>query len=79
MPAQGDGFIADLKTAGPDKDLDDNNAGVVLAACAEGELAWESSELQHGLFTYYLLQAMRGKADRHDNGGNSNNVEEIRA
>lgn len=31
----------------------------VLAASQENQLSWESSELEHGVFTYYLLQAMR--------------------
>jgi len=68
VPAPGDGFAADLiERAGPDKDLDENNAGVVLSACAEGQVAWESNELYHGVFTYYLLQGMRGKADQEGN------------
>lgn len=34
----------------------------VLFACSEGERAWEAPEKRHGIFTYYLLEGLSGKA-----------------
>jgi hypothetical protein len=36
---------------------------VILAASDANEVSAEKEELQHGVFTYYLLEALRGKAD----------------
>ena len=36
---------------------------LVLAAATEDQVAWEDSELGHGVFTYFLLQGLRGEAD----------------
>lgn len=36
----------------------------VLAASAQDERSWEDPEKQHGIFTYYLLDGLRGSADR---------------
>jgi hypothetical protein len=54
-PASGDGFDADLA---------DSGVGAVLSACDEGQLAWENSTLRHGVFTYYLLEAMAGGVEQ---------------
>ena len=35
---------------------------VLLAACQEHEVAYESESLQHGVFTYHLLQGLLGDA-----------------
>ena len=40
----------------------------ILAAADTNEVALERPELGHGLFTYYLLQALRGKADTKGKG-----------
>jgi hypothetical protein len=41
----------------------------VLAAAQEDQWSWETSELEHGVFTYYMLQAMRDpSADTNDDG-----------
>jgi serine/threonine protein kinase len=40
----------------------------LLASCDEGQKSVESPTLQHGLFTYHLLEGMRGAADRDGNG-----------
>ncbi len=37
---------------------------VTLASCSESELSHEMPETGHGAFTYFLLQALQGKADR---------------
>lgn len=36
---------------------------VVLASCKQGQQSWEWREKGHGVFTYYLLEALRGQAD----------------
>ncbi len=36
---------------------------LVLAAASEGEEAYESPELEHGVFTHFLLRGLRGEAD----------------
>ena len=65
-PQKGDGFAADLIPAtaiGTKKDLDDNGRGVVITACDDDEGSYEYSELENGVFTYYLLEGMAGYAD----------------
>lgn len=39
-----------------------------LAACRQGEVAYEHDQSQHGAFTYYLLEGLRGAADEHKKG-----------
>ncbi|RKY09834.1 MAG: hypothetical protein DRP66_01250, partial [Planctomycetota bacterium] len=52
------------------QDLNRNEAGVVLTACGVDEMAFYSDDLRHGVFTYYLLRAIEGGADRlGDNSG----------
>ena len=36
---------------------------VILSACGTNEVASESAEWQHGIFTYLLLKGLRGEAD----------------
>jgi uncharacterized caspase-like protein len=36
---------------------------VVLAASRANEVSAERTDMQHGVFTYYLLEGLRGKAD----------------
>lgn len=38
----------------------------VLSASSHGDLSWEDDDLQHGVFTYYLLEALRGQARQGD-------------
>jgi len=47
----------------------------VLTACKGDEQALEISSLQHGLFTYYLIDGLRGKADLDRDG--KINLEEL--
>lgn len=68
-PEAGKGDGDNLLSQAFSKDLRivaDSGAGVtssaVLFACSEGERAYEWPEKQHGVFTYYLLEALRGKA-----------------
>ncbi|RLE15192.1 hypothetical protein DRI96_00280, partial [Candidatus Aerophobetes bacterium] len=57
---KGDGFT---------KDLQDISNLVTLTACDDNESAEESTSLQHGVFTYYLLEAL----DNTSTDINSNN------
>jgi uncharacterized caspase-like protein len=41
---------------------------VILTASRGNELAQESSTLKHGVFTYFVLEALRGAADRNQDG-----------
>jgi hypothetical protein len=41
---------------------------VVLTASDANEVTVESDDLRHGVFTYYLLEGLRGKADLDGNG-----------
>jgi uncharacterized caspase-like protein len=41
---------------------------VILSASAANEVSVEKDELQHGVFTYYLLEGLRGFADTDNDG-----------
>jgi uncharacterized caspase-like protein len=41
---------------------------LVIAASGPNEVALEPADLGHGLFTYYLLEGLSGKADRNGDG-----------
>ncbi|MES4888905.1 caspase family protein [Streptomyces sp. NPDC096012] len=42
-----------------------NPSSAVIAACTENQVAWEVSNLGHGVFTYYLISALAGAAADH--------------
>jgi uncharacterized caspase-like protein len=41
---------------------------VILTASAANEVSVEKDDLQHGVFTYYLLEGLRGAADMDRDG-----------
>jgi uncharacterized caspase-like protein len=41
---------------------------VVIAAAKPEQCSWEDQKFQHGIFTYHLLEALRGKADTNGDG-----------
>jgi hypothetical protein len=41
---------------------------VIITASSANEVSEEKDELQHGVFTYYLLEGLRGKADTDQDG-----------
>jgi uncharacterized caspase-like protein len=44
-------------------------AGIVLlTSCNEGEYSFEDSNLGHGVFTHFLINAVQGKADMNNDG-----------
>ncbi len=61
-----EGFLEDLARIGArgPKDLDRLTKELVaISACRFNEVSWEIASLQHGLFTYALLEALDGRAD----------------
>jgi uncharacterized caspase-like protein len=56
------GTRANLSGAFLDR-LSQGRGRVILTASDANEVSVEKDELQHGVFTYYLLEALRGKAD----------------
>src|SRR5262245_26041234 len=44
----------------------DPPTSVIFYACQIGERAYENAQLQHGVFTYYILRGLRELADRPD-------------
>jgi uncharacterized caspase-like protein len=77
VPQKGDGFADDFATKGArvisssaiqTKDLDDLGRGVVLTACDEDEESYETEDLQNGVFTYYVVEALAGPADTDGDG-----------
>jgi len=63
-----DGFASDLVDKVPTlKDADDQSEIIVLTASDYDELSTESSELSHGLFTYFLLLGLKSN-DVNSNG-----------
>ena len=62
-----DGFTRDLSQSGR----------VILTGCAEDEYGWEDSALGHGVFTYYILEALDELELTDANGDNEISVEEV--
>ncbi len=48
--------------------LSQGKGRVILTASDANELSMEKDELKHGVFTYYLLEALQGKADMDGDG-----------
>ena len=66
----GEGLVEDLvrTSSSSGKDLDDISRSLVaITAAADFESSIESASLQHGVFSYYLLEAMTGLADDYGN------------
>ena len=55
-----DGLLARLKDTGSGR--------IILTASTGAEVSMEDPGLQHGVFTYYLLEGLRGGADKSGNG-----------
>jgi uncharacterized caspase-like protein len=41
---------------------------IIITASKPDELSLETDELKHGIFTYYLTEGLKGKADRNEDG-----------
>lgn len=60
----GDGKGGDLPMTAAFRGALANARGqAVLASCDAGQLSYENDQLGHGVFTYFLLQALRGQAE----------------
>lgn len=63
--------ITGLRTNISDAFLDRIVSGkgrVIITASGSNEVSAENEDLQHGIFTYYLLEGLRGKADADGDG-----------
>jgi hypothetical protein len=41
---------------------------VIISACSANEISKEDDRLQHGIFSYYLLEGLKGKSDKDGDG-----------
>ncbi len=75
-------FLGDLERLAEDRtrDLDGLAKSLVaVAACQYDEYSWELNSLEHGAFTYALLEALGGLADEQGNGDGITSAEECYA
>lgn len=49
-------------------DLNGGEGMLTFAASHGNQAAYEDTQLQHGIFTYYIVKALRGQADRNEDG-----------
>jgi len=61
------GMRANISSAFLDR-LSQGKGRVIITASDANEISVEKDELRHGVFTYYLLEALRGKGDLDGNG-----------
>lgn len=57
--------VPDAKSSDPKRTMTDFQAAegtVVLLSTSPGGVSYEDEEIQHGIFSYYVLEALRGKA-----------------
>ncbi len=47
---------------------------LVLASCSPEEVSWEEGDLRHGVFMHFVLEGLRGKADRERLGNKDSEV-----
>jgi uncharacterized caspase-like protein len=40
----------------------------VITATAPEQMSWSSTDLKHGIFSYYLMKGMEGDADTNNDG-----------
>lgn len=52
----------------PFEKLSEGEGRLVIASAKPHQLSWEDRNLGHGIFTYHLLEALRGKADADNDG-----------
>jgi len=53
-----------------------NENRVILMACAANEVSYETSELQSGVFSYFVIEGLRGDADHEGNNDGVTTAEE---
>ena len=50
------------------KELCNNEGWAVLSACKQNQISQECNEKKHGVFTYYLIEGLLGRADSNQDG-----------
>ena len=53
---------------GFNKALGASDGQIILAACGKSQVSYEMPEARHGVFTYHLLQGLRGAAETDEDG-----------
>ena len=48
--------------------LSEGRGRLVIASAQPNQRSWEHASLGHGIFTYHLIEALRGRADRNEDG-----------
>ena len=61
------GFRANISDTFLDR-LSKGKGRVILTASSTNEVSVENDDLQHGVFTYYLIEGLKGKADTDNDG-----------
>ena len=64
----GDGFAADFRRRKKAKDLGDNPGFVVITSSDADQFSYEIDMVQHGFFSYYILNALNNFHDLNGNG-----------
>ena len=41
---------------------------MIISSCSANEISKEDHNLQHGVFSYYMLEGLKGRADQDGNG-----------
>ena len=41
---------------------------VIISSCSANEISKEDDKLQHGVFSYYMLEGLKGRADQDGDG-----------
>jgi uncharacterized caspase-like protein len=63
--------VSGIRSSLSDAFLDRISGGkgtVIITASGANEVSMESDEFKHGIFTYFLLEGLKGKADVDDDG-----------
>jgi formylglycine-generating enzyme required for sulfatase activity len=66
------GFADSIRSLGTPERLP--KGSLAILSCSSGERSWEEPNLGHGVFTYFLLEALSGKADREYRGNSDGMV-----
>jgi len=69
VPARGDGFAKDMAGRPGAKDLNSLSNMVVLSACDDDQACVEDGILAHGVFSFYLVEAMNSYLANTDSDG----------
>ncbi|MCA9012453.1 MAG: caspase family protein [Planctomycetaceae bacterium] len=65
---EGADFVRALEVIVRDQTKPEAESILLLTSCAPGEKSYEEPEFGHGVFSHFLLQGLKGKADSDNNG-----------